>query len=87
MWLIKCGTNLTQGEVDDFEASRVFLSTRLTELPLVQCGLFLEELLPNVDTIFLSATIDIQSMHLVPICSPIFSNGNKQPKHQSGKLF
>ena len=87
MWPIKCGTNFTQAEVDDFEASRFSFSSGLTKLPLVQCGLSLEELFPNVDIVPLLATIDIQSMHPVPICSPIISDGDKQPKHWNGKLF
>ena len=81
MWPIKYRTNFTQAEVDDFEASRFSFSSGLTKLPLVQYGLSLEELLPNVDIVPLSATLDIQPMHPIPICSPIISDGDKQPNH------
>ena len=77
VFCIKCGTNLTQAKIDDFEAFRFSLSSGLTKLLSVQCDLSLEELLFNVDTFPLLATIDIQPMNLVPICSPIASDGDK----------
>ena len=93
MWPIKCGTNLTQAKADDFEAFgfgfriNIDFSSGLTKLPSVQCGSPLKESLPNVDTIPLSTIVDIQSMHLVLVCSPIVFDGDKQSKHQNGKLF
>ena len=87
VWPIKCGTNFTQAKVDDFEASKFSFSNGLTKLPLVQCGLSLEELLPNVNIVPKFATVDIQSMHPIPICSPIISDSDKQPKYWKGKLF
>ena len=59
----------------------------MTNLPSVQSGLPLEESIPNSDPIPLSAPVDIQPMHLILVCSQIVSDGDKRPKHRSGKLF
>ena len=74
------GTNLTQVEVDEFEASGYSFSSEMTNLPSVHSSLPLEKSLPNKDPIPLSTPIDFQPM-------PIVSDDEKRPKHRSGKLF
>ena len=59
----------------------------MTNLPSVHSGLPLKKSLSNNDLIPLSAPIDIEPMVLVPVCSQIVSDGDKRPKHRSGKLF
>ena len=80
VWLIMSGTNLTQTEVDEFEAFEYSFSGEVTNLSSVHSGLPLEKSLPRCDPIPLFAPIDIQPM-------PIVFDGDKRPKHQSGKLF
>ena len=59
----------------------------MTNLLSVQSGLPLEESIPNSDPIPLFAPVDIQPMHPILVCSQIVFDGDKRPKHPSGKLF
>ena len=63
------GTNLTQAEVAEFEASGFSFSTGETNLSSVHPGLPLEESLPSNDPISLSALVGIEPMVPVPVCS------------------
>ena len=77
VWPIISGTNLTQAEVAEFEASGYSFSTGETNLPSVHSDLPLEKSLPNNDPISLSTPVDNEPMVLVPVCSQIFSDGDK----------
>ena len=70
-------TNLTQVEVDEFEASGYSFSIGVTNVPSVHSGLPLEKSLPNNDPIPLSAHVDIEPMVPVLVCSQIVSDGDK----------
>ena len=87
VWPIMSGTNLTQAEVAEFEASGYSFSTSETNLSSVHPGLPLEESLPSNDPISLSAPVGIELVVPIPVCSQIVSDGDKRPKHRSGKLF
>ena len=87
VWPIMSGTNLTQAEVAEFEASGFSFSTGEKNLSSVHPGLPLEESLSNNDPISLSAPVGIEPVVLVPVCSQIVSDGDKRSKHRSGKLF
>ena len=71
------GTDLTQAEVAEFEASGYSFSTGEMNLPSVHSGLPLEESLPSNDPISLSAPVGIEPMVPVPVCSQIVSDGDK----------
>ena len=86
VWPVQRGTNLTQAEVDDFEASGFSLCSGVAELGGAESGLPLEvlsDVVPNP----LSSAVDVQSINLELIRSPAISDGNRRPKHRSGKLF
>ena len=70
------GTDLTQAEVAEFEASGYSFSNGETNLPSVHSGLPLEESLPSNDPISLSAPIGIEPMVPVHVCSQIVSDGD-----------
>ena len=53
----------------------------------VEADLPLEELVPTLASALLSADLDIQSLHLVGVSRLVVLDGDKRPKHQSGKLF
>ena len=85
-WPVQRGTNLTQAEVDDFEASGFSLCSGVAELGGAESGLPSEVLLDVVSNP-LSSTVDVQPINPELIRSPTISDGDRRLKHQSGKLF
>ena len=86
VWPVQRGTNLIQAEVDDFEASRFSLCSRVAELLGAESDLpsdVLSDVAPNP----LSSTVDVQPINPELIRSPAISDGDRRPKHGNGKLF
>ena len=87
VWPIALGTKLTQSEIDDFEASGFVLNDGRMDSESVEAGLPLGE----SPTTFASAPfpihLDNQSLHPVGVSSPVIPDGDKRPKHRSGKLL
>ena len=85
-WHVQRGMNLTQAEVDDFEASGFSLCNGVAELIGAKSGLpseVLSDIVPNP----LSSTVDVRPINPELIRSPAISDGDRRPKHRSGKLF
>ena len=68
---IKSRMNVTQIEMDDFEANGFSLSNQMIELPTIQIGSTSEEALPSATFVPSLRIVDIQSMRLVLVCSQI----------------
>ena len=81
------GTKLTQSEVDDFKASSFVLNDGGMDSESVEAGLPLGESAPTFASAPFPADLDIQSLHLVGVSSPVILDDDKRPKHRSGKLF
>ena len=73
--------------MDDFEASQFSFNNSKTKLPLVKAHILLEEILSNAAHVSLSIADDIKPLHPIRIPSLVLFDGDKQPKHRSGKLF
>ena len=86
VWPVQCGTNLTQAEVDDFEASRFSLCSGVSKLSGAESGFSLE-VLSNMAPNPLSSTVDIQPINPELIRSPAIFDSEKRPKHRNRKLF
>ena len=78
---------MTQSEVDDFEASGFVLNDGGMDSKSVEAGLPLGESAPTFASAPFPIDLDIQSLHPVGVSSPIVPDGDKRPKHRSGKLF
>ena len=87
VWPIALGTKLTQSEVDDFEASGFLLSDAGMGLESIVASLPLEESPLTFASAPFLVDLDIQSLHPVGVSSPVILDGDKRPKHRSGKLF
>ena len=75
-WPVQRGTNFTQVEVDDFEASGFSLCSGVAELGGAESGLpweVLSDVVPNP----LSSTVDVQPINPELIRSPAISNSNR----------
>ena len=78
---------MTQSEVDDFKASGFVLNDGGMDLESVEASLPLEESPPTFASAPFSIDLDVQSLHPVGVSSLVISDGDKRPKHRSGKLF
>ena len=87
MWPIKCRTKLIQSKVDDFDATRLIFSDGVMDFVSEDLDLPLQELLTHVASVPPSPAVDLQSLYAVGVSSPVVYDGDKQPKHQSRKLF
>ena len=63
------------------------LNNGVVDLVLVEVDLPLEESIPTLASVPLSADLDIQSLHPIGVSSPIVPDNDTRPKHRSGKLF
>ena len=87
VWPIVLGTELIQSEVDDFEALGFVLHDGGMDSESVEAGLPLGESPLTFASAPLLIDLDIQSLHPVGVSNPVISDGDKRPKHRSGKLF
>ena len=87
VWPIVLGTKLTQSEVDDFEALGFVLNDGGMDSESVEAGLPLGESPPTFASAPIPTELDVQSLHPVGVSNHVISDGDKRPKHRSGKLF
>ena len=87
VWPVKFGTNLTKTEVDGFEASGFAITTSVTHVPSIQLSMPSEQSLPLPSHVPSSTVSNIRSVHSDLVSIQVVFDGDKRPKHQSGKLF
>ena len=87
VWPVKVGTILSQAEVDGFEASGFVLDSAVTDVPCPEVALPPQHPLPLPSHGPSSTTADVRSGYSDSVSPQVLSDGDRRPKHQSGKLF
>ena len=75
--LVKFGMNLTQADVDGFEASKFALTTSVINELCIQVGMPSEQSHPLPSHVPLSSVSDIRSIHSDLVSIHVVSDGDK----------
>ena len=87
VWPVKAGTILSQAEVDGFEASGFVLDSAVTDVPCPEVALPPQHPLPLPSYGPSSTAVDVRSGYSDSVSPQVLFDGDKRPKHRSGKLF
>ena len=78
---------MSQAEVDGFEASGFVLASVVTDVPCVEVAMPPRQLLPLPSHGPSSTAAEVRFGYSDSVSPQVLSDGDRQPKHRSGKLF
>ena len=87
VWPVKLGTSLSQAEVDGFEASGFVLASVVIDVPCAEVAMPPQQSLPLSSHGLSSSAVDVRFGYSDSVSPQVLFDGDRLPKHRSGKLF
>ena len=78
---------MSQAEVDGFEASGFVLATGVINVSYTEVAIPPQQSLPLPSHVPSSSVADVRSVYSDFVSPQVLSDGDRWPKHRSGKLF